>query len=186
MEDADDALYVRNPVRIIDLTTQPSDVSPGHRSSTQSKTAQPILGRYSEIFTRKATLKHIEQPDPPAVRPAIKPKPAKSVGEIKRRRQREKAQRSRYRRKKARQDRVGMCNGATLFDHLMRNIVLAGGGNRNYSITLLDLVSRVGSAPPAAGARSPLAVIIKHVTGSNCACVCVSLGGGTSSRYQFS
>ena len=50
----------------------------------------------------------------------------------------------------------------------------AARGKRNYARTLVELVARVGSAPSAAGARAPLAGIIKHATGGCCTWVCVS------------
>ena len=37
-------------------------------------------------------------------------------------------------------------------------------GKRVYTATLVELIAKVGTSPSAAGARSPLASIIKHVT----------------------
>ena len=56
----------------------------------------------------------------------------------------------------------------TLFDKLVRIVTNSARGKSVYTEALVEMISRIGSAPSAAGARAPLAGIITHATGGFC------------------
>ena len=51
-----------------------------------------------------------------------------------------------------------------LLDRLVEQMKKSLRGKRVYDSALVELIAKVGTAPSAAGARSPLAAIIKHVS----------------------
>ena len=74
----------------------------------------------------------------------------------------ENARRFRIRKKIAKSKRVEV----TLCDKLMGGIALSSRAKRAYSAAVVEILARVGWGPSPGGARSPLAGIIRHVTGS--------------------
>ena len=81
---------------------------------------------------------------------------------------RERERKRRYRRECKRKKELQTKNASSrsLLQKLTQYVVGPLRGKKVYTQSLVELISRVGTCPSAAGARSPLAAIIRHVTSS--------------------
>ena len=79
---------------------------------------------------------------------------------------RRKLQRGRKRasRLRLKEKNMKQMNKRSLLEKLVSLMRSSLRGKRVYTPTLVELISKVGTSPSAAGARGPLASIIKHVT----------------------